>query len=293
MTKTIPMTLATLVLAATTAFAAGQKPICGDVNDSNSINTSDALLVLKKGVGQPLTLSCTAYQDSIDSCQDDLASCQASSGSCGNGVLDAGEECETGDLDGESCAILGFGGGKLACATGCTFDTSGCFENRFDASGDTILDLETGLEWEKKESGDNNADWENVHDADNSYALCVPGAAYPSCLDPNNGLDGSAVTIFLATLNGGNGQPCYAGHCDWRLPSIEEIDAITPEGTCDTPPCVVDSAFLPAHNGANWSFTTAGGAQPFYAWAMIPDTQTPGKYYKRQGLGVRAVRQPT
>jgi cysteine-rich repeat protein len=77
---------------------------------------------------------------------------------CGNGVLDAGEECDDGNLDddddclstcrlatcgdgflnrlreecdgtnfgGESCASLGLGGGSLACTASCTLDTSGC-----------------------------------------------------------------------------------------------------------------------------------------------------------------------
>jgi hypothetical protein len=289
MTKTIPMTLATLLFAAGSALATGQKPICGDVNNSNSINTSDALLVLKKGVGQPITLACTAYQDSIDTCQDALLSCQSSAG-CGNGSLDSGEECETGDLGGATCAGEGFAGGTLACGSGCTFDTSGCYESRYDASGATIIDADTGLEWEKKESGDEVVDWENIHDADNRYSLCIPGAVYPSCLSPNNALDGTAISIVLAQLNGGNGQPCYAGHCDWRLPTIEELDGIFPEGPCDNQPCVADPAFLPAGSGGYWSFTTAGGATPTYAWGMIPDSLTPGKYYKRNELAVRAVR---
>ncbi len=79
---------------------------------------------------------------------------------CGNGVLDAGEECDDGNLvdqdaclatckfnvcgdtflnvgveqcDGSAfgdatCSTLGFAGGTLACTASCTFDTSGCTE---------------------------------------------------------------------------------------------------------------------------------------------------------------------
>ena len=47
---------------------------------------------------------------------------------CGNGVAEMGEDCDGGDLGGETCVSLGFGGGTLACAGNCTFDTSGCFE---------------------------------------------------------------------------------------------------------------------------------------------------------------------
>jgi len=45
---------------------------------------------------------------------------------CGNGVINAGEDCDQGDLGGESCGSLALGPGLLACGAGCIFDTSGC-----------------------------------------------------------------------------------------------------------------------------------------------------------------------
>ncbi len=45
---------------------------------------------------------------------------------CGNDEVDAGEECDGTDLDGETCASQGFLSGTLDCASNCTFDTSGC-----------------------------------------------------------------------------------------------------------------------------------------------------------------------
>jgi hypothetical protein len=57
---------------------------------------------------------------------DDNTQCAAAV--CGNGFIEAGEVCEPGDLDGETCVGLGFFGGTLACGNDCTaFDTSGCF----------------------------------------------------------------------------------------------------------------------------------------------------------------------
>lgn len=49
---------------------------------------------------------------------------------CGNGTVEAGEQCETGQLGGQTCATQGFGncaGTSLSCnpAT-CQFDTSAC-----------------------------------------------------------------------------------------------------------------------------------------------------------------------
>ncbi|MCX4241760.1 hypothetical protein [Paraliomyxa miuraensis] len=45
---------------------------------------------------------------------------------CGNGVVQQGEECDGGDLDGQSCATLGMGFGPLQCDANCEFDTSSC-----------------------------------------------------------------------------------------------------------------------------------------------------------------------
>lgn len=45
---------------------------------------------------------------------------------CGNGMIDDLEPCDTFDLDGETCASLGFTGGVLTCNDNCTFNTSQC-----------------------------------------------------------------------------------------------------------------------------------------------------------------------
>jgi Beta-propeller repeat len=45
---------------------------------------------------------------------------------CGDGVVDSGEECEIGDLNGETCETLDFNDGTLSCNSSCQFDTSLC-----------------------------------------------------------------------------------------------------------------------------------------------------------------------
>lgn len=45
---------------------------------------------------------------------------------CGDGMIEAPEECEGADLAGKDCAMLGFTGGALACAANCIFDKSQC-----------------------------------------------------------------------------------------------------------------------------------------------------------------------
>jgi hypothetical protein len=144
---------------------------------------------------------------------------------CGDGTVDAGEQCDGVSLAGASCAGLGYTrGGTLACSAGCTFDTSGCASQRFPASGQTntfgpgddgalqagaplayadngdgtISDLNTGLMWEKKIALDaspvscaTEAACPDPHDADNAYTWAAAGNFY----------NGSVVTVFLAQLN--------------------------------------------------------------------------------------------
>lgn len=47
-------------------------------------------------------------------------------GSCGNGVIDAGEQCDGIALGGNTCASQGFAGGTLTCSSTCQLVTSQC-----------------------------------------------------------------------------------------------------------------------------------------------------------------------
>jgi hypothetical protein len=49
---------------------------------------------------------------------------------CGNGVIDANEECDGGNLGGQTCQSLGFDGGSLSCTAGCQFNTGNCTTNQ-------------------------------------------------------------------------------------------------------------------------------------------------------------------
>ncbi len=51
------------------------------------------------------------------------ADCSQDLSLCGNGILDAGEEC---DATAVGCGDLGFDGGSLSCDASCMADTSGC-----------------------------------------------------------------------------------------------------------------------------------------------------------------------
>jgi len=108
----------------------------------------------------------------------------------------------------------------------------------FCDNGDgTISDTSTGLMWEKKDQSG------GIHDENNTYTWSSTGTA----------ADGTAFTVFLATLNT---PPCFAGHCDWRLPTsagccgdptgqAAELESIIDTGAagCGSGSPCVDTAF--------------------------------------------------
>ncbi len=55
---------------------------------------------------------------------------------CGNGIVETGEDCDSGDLGGQSCFSQGQGGGVLGCTPSCDFDFTGCG----DSCGNAVLE---------------------------------------------------------------------------------------------------------------------------------------------------------
>jgi hypothetical protein len=121
-----------------------------------------------------------------------------------------------------------------AAGTGSTCDGA-----RFVDNGDgTVTDKLTGLQWEQK------TDDASLHDKDERHAWSASGSA----------ADGTVFTSFLAALNGS----CFASQCDWRLPTLAELQTILlaqyPEGG-------IDPVFGPLGD---------------YYWSSSPETTTPG-----------------
>lgn len=105
-----------------------------------------------------------------------------------------------------------------------------CDAPRFVDNGDgTVTDNLTRLIWEKKNALDATPDAGNPHDVDNTCSASTDGSY----------TDGTCYTVFLADLNS---PTCFAGQCDWRLPSSAELTTIlSPDPACSSP--CIDPAF--------------------------------------------------
>ena len=154
-----------------------------------------------------------------------------------------------------------------------------------DGGNGTVTDKLTGLQWEKK------TDDGGVHDKDNSYTWTDTSDV--DYTDP----DGTAFTVFLATLNA---SPCFAGHCDWRLPTVNrdgdpaELETILDltQGLCGvgTGACI-DPIFGPTASYFYWSATTlARDPGPKYAWNVYFLSGYVNNSFKSWADPVRAVR---
>ena len=256
------------VLSAPAALAQ-EATLCGDVDGSGSVVATDALLVLDTAIDLPTAPELVCPADT-----------------CGDGVIGEGEECDQGALGEATCESQGRFGEGLVCGADCTLDVSGCAEARYVDNGDgTVTDSNTGLQWEKKTDDD------SVHDKDNTYTWSATGTPP----------DGQAFVDFVGTLNNcveaGGFPPSelsggFAGHCDWRLPSVVELQTIvdTTVPTCGGggDPCI-DPIFGPTINYNYWT-ATSFAENPAFAWFADFDVGQVEESAKSGSWHVRAVR---
>jgi len=215
---------------------------------------------------------------------------------CGNNVAEGAEACDGSDLRNQTCNSLGFAGGSLSCAANCTYQTGTCLSLlRYQDNHDgTVTDLSSGLQWEQKNGADGVQDFSNPHDVDNEYTWGnLAGCPIVGC--PN----GTAFTDFLGRLNYNISAdstttiwPCFAGHCDWRLPTIQELVTIMDynSSTCHNGPCI-DPIFGPSEHIYGSSSTDTLDPFATYAWIIYSWTGKTNPLPKAaKAYGLRAVR---
>lgn len=107
---------------------------------------------------------------------------------------------------------------------------------------------------------------------------------------------GNAFTDFLGRLNYCVGEgttvlyPGFAGHCDWRLPTIEELATLFDPASCGNGPCI-EAIFGPSQGGY-FSSTTSNSGPPWGANALMLYTYSGNTAYpgKSHPFYFRAVR---
>jgi Protein of unknown function (DUF1566) len=150
----------------------------------------------------------------------------------------------------------------------------------------TITDRNTGLMWEVK---DNTGSGRDLHDLANYYpwsGLCQDGSTPCGTTADCNAVTGTPLcsatdgqgtdyTIFqwVAQLNAQK----FAGHNDWRIPNVKELQSIVDYGT-DSP--AVAAAFNTSCS-ASCTVTTCSCTQSEFYWSATTDVRpelpiTPG-----------------
>jgi hypothetical protein len=217
---------------------------CGDVNASGSVTSGDALLVLKKAVGQGVTVQCPV----------------TGSGAAA-GIIKTGQTTCF-DSDGNAAGCAGTRqDGELQTGLARSFTDNG---------DGTITDNTTSLMWEKLSLDT------SVHDESVSYTW--------------DDAFGKIVSLNSAS---------FAGHVDWRLPSISELESLKNFGASDpavypvfNSDCAVSCTVLTCSCGqANfyWSSTTNLGST-LEKWGVLFNAGVTSSIPKTYSYYVRAVR---
>ncbi len=188
---------------------------------------------------------------------------------CGDGVLNGSEECD--GVDDVACPDLCQA--DCSCGPSCLqFPATGqmkCYRNDGeeipcmdtgkdgdiqagatlaykDHENGTITDLNTGLMWEKKD--DNNVN--TLHDVNTTYRW---------------------EDTFAVHVAGLNAEP-FAGHTDWRVPNVKELQSIVDFATA-TP--AIDPVFNNNTCVPNCDFTMCSCTLPFTYWSSTTDSFSP------------------
>lgn len=219
------------VEAATTCPTTGDQSAIGDFLDACTQSVAVAV------GGGTLPLDVIDCNDELAVCGDDLTTCEADLLACEDEVLACEDRPAAFPLQSGQALCYTAGGAATPCAgTGQDGETQPGVPREYVDNGDgTITDLATGLMWEKQsDNGD-------IHDKDNGYTW-------------NN-----AFATKIATLNATS----FAGHTDWRLPTIYELETLKDFQAATSPivPAEFNSGCI-----AGCSNTTCSCTDPVTYW---------------------------
>jgi len=112
---------------------------------------------------------------------------------CGNGIIEAGEQCDLGQLGGLGCTDRGYFSGTLACYSNCTYDESSCSLADMTPPTVTLISPENGsvalngsIVFNCYATDNVNLSrmdlWINISGAWSNYATCPISGTANSCL---------------------------------------------------------------------------------------------------------------
>jgi Protein of unknown function (DUF1566) len=180
------------------------------------------------------TADAQPFPGGLPQCRRALATCHATLGTCPEDLTTC--EADLAECEAQPHAVFPGDGASSGPAL------------RYTDNGDgTATDNNTLLMWEVK-----TAVAGSVHNVNNPYTWSSSGSAP----------DGTLFTDFLDTLNT---SPCFAGHCDWRVPNVKELQSIVDYGE-NTP--AIDPSFPgPTAASVYWA-STANAGNPSDAWVV-------------------------
>jgi len=231
----IRMTCAALAMLLIAGGAMGQ--CCGDCNGDGEVTVDEIITAVNHALtncSDDGICSMSSCPAQLITCQNDLASCKAQSG---GRRLPATGQTTCWDSNGGVIACSGTGqDGEIQAGGALTY---------IDNGDGTISDLITNLMWEKK-SADGS-----IHDQSNTYIWA------------------DAFSSFIGGLNAGTG---FAGHTDWRLPNVKELQSIL---NYENVGLAVSTPFT-ANCGAGCSVTTCSCTQSNFYWSATTYASGPG-----------------